>query len=101
MLAARYPTGLLLLGLWAIGCSAAGGSRTKTSTVQVDARRADRVRSNIERKDYVGSRVCENCHSEIYKEWLTSPMHEMTRLPATASIRAPFDGRVFRFKGDQ
>jgi hypothetical protein len=59
------------------------------------------VTSNILRADYVGSKVCEPCHSEIYAAWSGSPMHQMTRLPAGARIRAPFDGAEFHFKNDR
>jgi len=59
------------------------------------------VTSNILRQDYVGSKVCEPCHSEIYAAWVRSPMHQMTRLPDGARIRAPFDGSEFHFKTDR
>jgi predicted CXXCH cytochrome family protein len=58
------------------------------------------VTSNILRPDYAGSQVCAPCHAEIFAAWLRSPMHEMTRLPEQARVRAPFDGEVFRFKDD-
>jgi predicted CXXCH cytochrome family protein len=58
------------------------------------------ITSNMVRADYVGSAVCEGCHAEIYAAWQHSPMREMTRLPEGARIRAPFDGREFRFKDD-
>jgi predicted CXXCH cytochrome family protein len=59
------------------------------------------VSSNVERRDYAGSAACAPCHSEIYDTWKASPMHRMTRPAALDAIRAPFDGGVFRFKGDQ
>jgi len=37
----------------------------------------------------------------LYDDWLGSPMRQMTRLPATAKIRVPFDGRTWKFKDDQ
>ncbi len=58
------------------------------------------VASNVERADYAGSAACKDCHRDIYARWLASPMHNMTRDAKTAVIRAPFDGRVFRFMGD-
>jgi len=58
------------------------------------------VESNILRKDYAGSKACEGCHADIYTAWLGSPMHRMTRVAETADVRAPFDGREFRFKDD-
>jgi len=63
--------------------------------------RAGAVISNMLRGDYVGSKVCEPCHSEIYAAWAGSPMHQMTRLPDGARIRAPFDGAEFHFKNDR
>jgi Doubled CXXCH motif (Paired_CXXCH_1) len=59
-----------------------------------------RVASNIVRADYAGSAACAACHSEIHDAWSRSPMHRMTRVPETTDVRAPFDGRVFRFKDD-
>ena len=59
------------------------------------------VTSNVERRDYAGSAACAPCHSEIHDRWKASPMRRMTRLAEGAPIRAPFDGTVFRFKGDQ
>jgi predicted CXXCH cytochrome family protein len=58
------------------------------------------VASNVERRDYAGSAACALCHSEIYDRWSASPMRRMTR-PGSADVRAPFDGSVFHFKGDQ
>jgi len=48
--------------------------------------------SNILRADYAGSRACAECHKELYDQWAASPMRNMTRDAATATIRAPFDG---------
>ena len=59
------------------------------------------MRSNIERADYAGSHACSSCHAAIYRSFIQSPMHNMTRLPQDATIHAPFDGHVFRFKNDQ
>jgi len=59
-----------------------------------------RVASNVVRADYVGSARCQPCHREIHAAWERSPMHRMTRVPETADVRAPFDGRVFHFKDD-
>jgi predicted CXXCH cytochrome family protein len=50
------------------------------------------VSSNVLREDYAGSETCADCHAEIYKAWAASPMRNMTRDAATATIRAPFDG---------
>jgi hypothetical protein len=58
------------------------------------------VTSNIRRADYAGSAACVGCHDDIVKSWEKAPMHAMTRLPEHATIRAPFDGRSFRFKQD-
>ena len=48
--------------------------------------------SNILRGDYIGSSGCGDCHTKIYEAWEKSPMRNMTRDVATATIRAPFDG---------
>jgi predicted CXXCH cytochrome family protein len=51
--------------------------------------------SNILRGDYIGSSACGDCHGKIYEAWEKSPMRNMTRDAATATIRAPFDGTTF------
>ncbi len=48
--------------------------------------------SNVLRADYAGSRACGDCHGAIYASWEKSPMRNMTRDAATATIQAPFDG---------
>ncbi len=58
------------------------------------------VSSNVRRADYVGSAACARCHAEIASSFARTPMHNMTRLARGADIQAPFDGAVFRFKGD-
>ncbi|HEY4241208.1 MAG TPA: cytochrome c3 family protein [Kofleriaceae bacterium] len=58
------------------------------------------VTSNVLREDYAGSRACSDCHSAIYQTWESSPMRNMTRDAATATIRAPFDGASLRVGGD-
>ncbi|HUS29971.1 MAG TPA: cytochrome c3 family protein [Kofleriaceae bacterium] len=52
--------------------------------------------SNILRADYAGSRACAECHKELFDRWAASPMRNMTRDAATATIRAPFDGATLR-----
>jgi predicted CXXCH cytochrome family protein len=59
------------------------------------------VESNVLRRDYVGSDDCAYCHREIHERWAASPMRQMTRVAGEADIRAPFDGAVFSFKGDE
>jgi hypothetical protein len=60
----------------------------------------EEIRSNVLRSDYAGSASCRACHAGLYAGWEQSAMHNMTRLPARAAVQAPFDGSVFRFKGD-
>jgi predicted CXXCH cytochrome family protein len=62
---------------------------------------AARQQSNILRADYAGSEACAPCHPAIFAAWQASPMHNMTRLPAGATVRAPFDGREFSFRADR
>ncbi len=50
------------------------------------------VASNMLRADYAGSQACSDCHADIWKVWDASPMRNMTRDGAHATIRAPFDG---------
>ena len=58
------------------------------------------VTSNVTRADYAGTAACAPCHGELVARWERSPMHRMTRRAGDAEIRAPFDGRTFRFKDD-
>jgi predicted CXXCH cytochrome family protein len=58
------------------------------------------IASNILRSDYAGSKACSDCHHEIYEKWEASPMRNMTRDAATATIRAPFQGARLRVGGD-
>jgi len=54
------------------------------------------IASNILRGDYAGSKACSDCHHEIYEQWAASPMRNMTRDAAAATIRAPFSGATLR-----
>jgi hypothetical protein len=87
------------LALWASGC--VGGAAGAESAPDGGVGEPRVVRSNILRADYAGSESCRTCHRSLYDDWLGSPMRQMTRLPATARIRAPFDGRTWRFKDDE
>src|SRR5262245_9615245 len=61
---------------------------------------ARHVQSNVLRSDYAGSAACRSCHTETYDAFIRSPMHRMTRVASGDSIRAPFDGTTYSFKGD-
>lgn len=89
-------SGPLLAGCRAPPLVTTPGRRAEAS----DAPNAPTISSNILRKDYAGSAACAPCHADITALWEKSPMHRMTRLPESAEIRAPFDGREFRFKDD-
>jgi hypothetical protein len=92
-------TGVAALALSASACvRGAAGAESAPDGGVAEPRVA---RSNILRVDYAGSASCRTCHSSLYDDWLGSPMRQMTRLPATAKIRAPFDGRTWRFKDDE
>ena len=74
----------------------------RPASVPVTERPRDRLpRSNILREDYAGSASCAPCHPAVHQAWQRSPMHNMTRLPAGAQVRAPFDGAQVRFKDDR
>jgi predicted CXXCH cytochrome family protein len=96
-------TGVRALASWltvamaAVGC---GTVRRPAATDRVAAAETGRVHSNIERADYAGSARCAPCHQEIHDAWQRAPMHRMTRVPEQTEMRAPFDGRLFRFKDD-
>ena len=58
------------------------------------------VASNVLRADYAGSRACEDCHAKEFASWRASPMRNMTRDVAGATVRAPFDGATIRIGAD-
>ncbi len=58
------------------------------------------VASNVLRGDYAGSRACEDCHASQFASWQQSPMRNMTRDAATATIRAPFEGASIQIGTD-
>jgi len=87
------------LALWASGC--VGGAAGAESGPEKAVTQPAVVHSNILRTDYAGSASCRTCHRSLYDDWLGSPMRQMTRMPATARIRAPFDGRTWKFKDDE
>ena len=86
------------LALWASGCVGDASAESSSATAAAEP---PATHSNILRADYAGSASCRTCHKSLYDDWLGSPMRQMTRLPATAAIRAPFDGRTWKFKDDQ
>jgi predicted CXXCH cytochrome family protein len=93
------PTGVaLIFSLWALCVSSCGSAPKRVSSTDT---RPARQRSNILRADYAGSAACARCHADIYARWQRSPMHNMTRLPERADIKAPFSDGVFRFKDDR
>jgi hypothetical protein len=98
---AAIGAGSQVLALILAGCGAATGGRGGAGVRPEQPAPSPAMMSNILRQDYVGSAVCEPCHSEIYAAWSRSPMHEMTRIPEQARIRAPFDGAEFHFKDDR
>lgn len=42
--------------------------------------------------EYVGSKTCGECHTQIYPEWQRSPHANMTRDPSPVSVVGNFDG---------
>ncbi len=59
------------------------------------------VASNVLRADYAGSRACGDCHEAVFAAWQQSPMRNMTRDVATATIRAPFAGATVHVGADR
>lgn len=72
----------------------------RASTPPQTPSRPGSITSNVLFDDYAGSASCERCHAETSRRYARSPMHRMTRSIDDTEVRAPFDGRVFRFKGD-
>jgi len=85
-----------LLASLIAGCAGAPSLVARAAT----GGRSTTVRSNVERADYAGSRVCSGCHADIASAWARSPMHRMTRSARGAEVRAPFDGTRWAFKDD-
>ncbi len=101
-LARRRPLcALPLLALVGVGCGPHPPGLRGPVTAAAPHPGAAVVRSNITRADYAGSAACAGCHPRVYAAWNDSPMRRMTRLPAQAQVRAPFDGGSFRFKNDR
>lgn len=112
---ARVTPTLALAAVLAAALGAAscghGAGKGAAGTVAGDATGSRRARptkagssravsSNVVFADYAGTRACNKCHADKVKRWLASPMHNMTRDPAAADVKGPFDGTTFRFKGD-
>jgi len=91
---------LSVAGCGATRPGAARGEANPGAPVAVTVPVPGRVASNVLRADYAGSERCAPCHREIFAAWRDAPMHRMTRVPELTDVRAPFDGRVFRFKDD-
>ncbi len=89
----------------AAGCASRPHSTDPRGSAALPARDPGRpnssnLASNVARDDYVGSATCAGCHPSVAAAWLRSPMHRMTRDARGADVHAPFDGRVWHFKGD-
>ncbi len=56
--------------------------------------------SNVEHRDYVGSKTCAECHADVAAKVFGSPMFGMTRDAVTATVRAPFSGQQLRLAAD-
>ena len=67
----------------------AGPARASSAT---RARVALRDGSNVAFQDYVGSAACASCHADIAQRFAASPMHNMTRMSASAKSFAPWSG---------
>src|SRR5205814_6293365 len=91
---AQLPSGRTALLLAVASCAA----RVGPGAAAIEDRRAPS--SNILRADYAGSESCAPCHPAEHAAWQRSPMHNMTRLPSGATLRAPFDGSEFHYKAD-
>src|SRR5262245_9558854 len=84
-----------LLALAALSCAAARAPAPAPRPAP-----ASPGTSNILRADYAGSHACAGCHADLYDAFSVSPMHNMTRTPPDARVRAPWNGRSFHFKDD-
>lgn len=95
-------TRLLAVSLALSGVIACSGSTSTTGTRKPEGMSGapGLVASNVEFKDYAGTQACARCHAAYVDKWLKTPMHNMTRAAKQAEVRGPFDGSVFRFKGD-
>ena len=80
--------------------AACGPSRDPVAPPAPASTAVTTVTSNTLFPDYATTASCEPCHADKVESWLRSPMHNMTREPALADVRGPFDGTTFTFKED-
>ncbi|WP_146646722.1 hypothetical protein [Labilithrix luteola] len=96
---------VLVLAACLASCSGSAArtpaARRGTEGARTSAGPAGEVQSNVLFADYAGSKACESCHASVASTWRRSAMHNMTRDPAQADVRGPFDGTTFHFKGDE
>jgi predicted CXXCH cytochrome family protein len=97
---ALLAVSVVVAGAMPAGCGAGTAGRARDGSAVAAAGSAREVSSNVRFEDYAGSAACEPCHAEYVESFLSSPMHRMTRDAAGASVRGPFDGTTFHFKGD-
>jgi hypothetical protein len=91
----------MFVAAFAFQLAMGGGCGMRISDVERASPVPHVVASNILRGDYAGSDRCKDCHASQFRDWLVSPMRQMTRVPGTAQLRAPFDGCTWTFKDDE
>jgi predicted CXXCH cytochrome family protein len=103
--AAAAPVAIAFAALLASCGTASGpsfpsGAGASGTSGRSDADPTHEVASNTLFADYAGTAACAKCHADYVRTWLASPMHNMTREPAIAAVKGPFDGTTFHFKDD-
>ncbi len=86
-----YMSPVLTRRIGLVSTLAAIACRTSTPPNPPSGQAPRLVTSNVLRADYAGSQTCGDCHADVFAKWEQSPMRNMTRDAATATIRAPFD----------
>jgi predicted CXXCH cytochrome family protein len=98
-----FAVAAVLVSVALLACASPRPARPAASAVNGGASSSSsshEVSSNVLFADYAGTQACAKCHAERVRTWLASPMHNMTRDPALADVKGPFDGTTFHFKDD-
>ena len=94
----------LVVALALAACTTASSSTSGTgSAAPVPARsKVARVETNIARGDYVGPRVCGDCHTEQYARWSRSLHRVMNaRADEPAAVIGDFANATLRYAGGE
>lgn len=84
--------GLALVAVAAVAAYAAQGALGPTPVTRAGY-------SNIERADYLGPEVCQECHQENFDGWTKHPHRTMNADATAATVRGDFSGVEIAYRG--